>query len=162
MCGCTNKISGMKRNYKKALKKSTTVTVQDILSIAAGGAIALATNVAVNKVTANMDETKSAGLKKIVPFAKVAVGGYLFLESDNRMAQFAGAGVVGVGAVETLAVVAPKYFALSGTEGDELFNMLGSSDESLFLDLDGGSVSNGLEDEAILGMENEYEHYHVL
>lgn len=163
MCGCQNRVSGMKRNYKKILQKKASVSAQDVGVAAVGGLVSLALNGLVSKATANMNEDMRANVAKILPLAKVGVGGYLFLNSNDRMLQFAGLGMAGTGVIESASKWAPQYFSISGTDDDDLFSLLGSADPSLLISLDpGGSMEDSeLESDNILGTE-EYQEVPVL
>lgn len=154
MCGCNKRkrISGMAKSYKKYLKKSASVSIQDVMAAGAGAGAALLLNGLVAKAVKNEDTRAKVG--KVLPIAKAALGGYLFLNSDDRMMQFGGIGMLGVGTVETLQTSAPQYFAtLSGTD---IFAMIGSPDDGITLSLDPGSYEpNVYEDATMMGVEYE-------
>lgn len=147
-CGCKKNRIGMARKGK-----SVTVTSEDVVFAVIGGVGALLVNGALNKALSNQPEGTRQMVGKALPFAKIALGGYLAMDSKmDRKARFAGLGIAATGGVEAGIKMAPQYFSISGT-GADVFDLIGNSNIVSLPVVPSQPLSSGrlFEEESVMG-----------
>ncbi len=151
------------KNYSK---KRVSIGWNDVLAAGGGALAGLLANGFISKVTDRIMPGNQDMMRKAIPLAKLAGGGYLAVKSKNRMVKFAGIGFAGVAAIETATQFAPETFALNGVD---VFSMIGNTGDSMLLEIDpqmlkgssGGDTAD-FEMDAILSSEDDYSNMAIL
>jgi len=116
MCGCKSKVSGMAR---KKSSRSTKVTMEDGLAVAAGAVVSVVANKLINSyIPAGQAEM----LGKVIPVVKAAGGIFLATKSKDRRLKMAGLGMAATGAIELgqkFASLTEIPLSISGGYGDQ-------------------------------------------
>lgn len=142
---------------RKGKSKSFTVSTEDIAFALVGSVGALAINGVLNNALASQPEGTRQMVGKVLPLAKVALGGYLATNPEvDRKLRFVGLGMAGTGGVEFGIKMAPEYFTISGT-GADVFDLIGNSNIVSLPVVPSDPISKGqlFEEEAVMGSYSE-------
>ncbi|WP_139211964.1 hypothetical protein [Neolewinella agarilytica] len=133
---------------RKSSSRSTKVTMEDGLAVAAG---ALASVVANKLINSYIPEGQADMLGKVIPVLKAAGGAYLATTVKDRRLKMAGLGMAATGAIELGQKFAPEFVAI-GSAGDiyQRLGGLGTSLTEIPLSISGSNYDSP----AMLGVEN--------
>jgi hypothetical protein len=133
---------------RKSSSRSTKVTMEDGIAVAAGAVVSVVANKLINSY---IPESMADTVGKVVPLGKAALGIYLATSVKDRRLKMAGLGMAATGAIELGQKFAPDFVAI-GSAGD-IYQRLGGVGTSLTeipLSISGGYGN----DPAMLGVDN--------